>query len=151
MDREISPTYSFPLVWVERLLLWRWRYVGLGLALLPCLALVYVRNPAEPGLYPPCVFYALTGLHCPGCGTLRCLHQLLHGNLITAVGYNPLTLLVLPVMGYAFLAALLDTVWGKRLPTVFLKPALIWGLLVVVITFWGLRNLPVYPFTILAP
>ena len=129
----------------------RWRFVFLGLALLPCLALVYARNPEEPGYYPPCLFYALTGLYCPGCGTLRGLHQLLHGNLIGAFGYNPFTMLALPIIGYAFLSALADDIWGKRLPTVFVHHALIWGLLVAVVSFWALRNVPVYPLTVLAP
>ena len=131
--------------------LWQWRFVLLGLAVLPCLAMVYARNPEEQGIYPPCIFYALTGLHCPGCGTLRAVHQLLHGNLIAAFGYNPYTMLALPVIGYAFLSALLLSAYGKRLPAVFIHPALIWGLLTAIIAFWVLRNVPVYPFTVLAP
>ena len=131
--------------------LWQWRFVLLGLAALPCLAMVYARNPEEQGIYPPCIFYALTGLHCPGCGTLRGVHQLLHGNLIAAFGYNPYTMLALPVIGYAFLSALLLSAYGKRLPAVFIHPALIWGLLTAIIAFWVLRNVPVYPFTVLAP
>ena len=136
---------------IQVLPFWRWRFVLLGLAALPCLALVYARNPAEPGFYPPCIFYALTGLHCPGCGTLRAVHQLLHGNLIAAFGYNPYTMLALPIIGYAFLSALLLSTYGKRLPTVFFHPALIWGLLVAVLSFWVLRNVPIHPFTVLAP
>ena len=131
--------------------IWRWRYVVLALAALPCLALVYARNPEEPGFFPPCLFYTLTGLYCPGCGILRGLHQLLHGNLVGALGYNPLAMLALPVVGYAFLWALLSTTWGKRLPTAYVHPALIWSLLVSVVAFWVLRNLPIYPFTVLAP
>ena len=136
------------LAWLP---LWRFRFVLLGLAALPCLALVYARNPEEPGLYPPCLFYSLTGLHCPGCGTLRGLHQLLHGNLLAAIGYNPYSMLALPLIGYAFLSALLATTWDRRLPTVFVHPALIWGLLAAVLAFWALRNVPVFPFTVLAP
>ena len=97
------------------------------------------------------MFYTLTGLYCPGCGTLRGLHQLLHGNLIAAFGYNPFSMLMLPIIGYAFLSALLAAPWIKRLPAVFTHPAFIRGLLVAVLTFWVLRNLPVFPFTVLAP
>ena len=130
---------------------WRWRFVFLGLAILPCLALVYARNPEEPGFYPPCLFYSLTGLYCPGCGTLRGLHQLMHGNLVGAFGYNPYTMLALPIVGFAFLSALVAATWGKRLPSIFVHPALIWALLAAVLTFWVLRNVPVYPFSALAP
>ena len=135
----------------QALPLWRWRYLFLGLAALPCLALVYARNPEEQGFYPICVFYGLTGRHCPGCGTLRGLHQLLHGNLIAAFGYNPYSMLALPIIGYAFLSALMLTAYGRRLPAPFIHPALIWVLLAAVLAFWVLRNVPVYPFTVLAP
>ena len=131
--------------------IWRWRFVLLGLAALSCLALVYARNPEEPGFFPPCPFYSLTGLHCPGCGTLRGLHQLLHGNLLAAFGYNPYSMLALPIIAYAFLNAALSTAWGKRLPAPFVHPMLIWGLLFAVLAFWALRNVPLYPFTVLAP
>ncbi len=130
---------------------WRWRFALLGLAALPCLALVFARDPAEPGFYPPCPFYALTGLHCPGCGALRGLHQLLHGNLLAAFGYNPYAMLALPFIGYAFLSALLLAASGKGLPRVFIPPALIWSLLVSILSFWVLRNVPAYPFTLLTP
>lgn len=135
----------------ESLPIWRWRFVFLGLALLPCLALVYARNPEEPGFFPPCPFFTLTGLHCPGCGTLRGLHQLLNGNMVAALGYNPYSMIAMPFIAYAFLGAVLWSAWGKRLPTVFVHPALIWGLLAAVLAFWILRNVPVFPFTVLAP
>ena len=131
--------------------LWRWRFLLLGVAMLPCLALLYARNPEEQGLYPVCPFYFLTGLYCPGCGTLRGLHQLLNGNAIAALGYNPFSMLALPFIGYAFLSALLLTTWGRRLPSTFIHPALIWALLAAVLAFWTLRNLPFFPFTVLAP
>lgn len=143
--------FAWNLERLEELPIWRWRFVALGLAALPCLALLYVRNPEESGFYPPCFFYALTGLHCPGCGTLRGLHQLLNGNLLAALGYNPYMLLALPVIGYAYLSALLLSVSGKKLPTVSIPPTLIWGLLTAIVAFWILRNVPLYPFTVLAP
>ena len=138
------------LPWLQTPQLWRWQFVALGLAALPCLALLYLRNPEEPGFYPPCLFYTLTGLHCPGCGTLRGLHQLLNGNLLAALGYNPFMLLALPVIGYAYLSALLPSVSDKRLPTVFIPPSLIWGLLTAIVVFWILRNVSVYLLTVLA-
>ena len=39
---------------------------------------------------PPCPLRALTGLYCPGCGSTRTLHALLHGDLATAMAMNPL-------------------------------------------------------------
>ena len=40
-------------------------------------------------MYAPCLFYALTDLYCPGCGTLRGLHELLHGRIGIAHGPKP--------------------------------------------------------------
>ena len=56
------------------------------------LVLVYAVDPRTPGNYPPCLFLFVTGCYCPGCGTLRTLHSLLHGDPHTAIGYNLLTI-----------------------------------------------------------
>ena len=129
----------------------RWKFVGLALAATPCVVLLLVRNPEDSGLFPPCPFLALTGYHCPGCGTLRALHQLLNGHLFTAIDYNPLTVFFLPFLAYAFLAAVVGGIGGSKFPTVFIPAGWIWTLLVAVIAFGVLRNLPVSPFSLLAP
>ena len=129
----------------------RWKLLLLALAALPCLAYLFARDPAEPGVFPACPWLTLTGYHCPGCGTLRALHQLLNGHVLTAFGLNPLTLLALPLVGYALLSTLVMAVSDRRLPSVFIPANWIWGLLVAVLLFWVLRNVPVYPFTWLAP
>ncbi len=129
----------------------RWKLVALALALSPCFVILITRDPAEPGVFPPCPFLTLTGLHCPGCGTLRALHQLGNGHLFTAFGLNPFTILALPFIGYAFLSAMVLAVSGRRLPAIFIPAGWIWALLAAVISFWVLRNIPVYPFVLLAP
>ena len=47
--------------------------------------LVYLVDPAGSRAFPPCPSPWLTGFHCPGCGTLRSLHRLLHGDLAGAL------------------------------------------------------------------
>jgi hypothetical protein len=79
------------------------------------------------------------------------LHQLFNGNLVAALGLNPLMVLALPFIGYALLSEVAVAFAGRRLPTVFLPAAWIWLLLVVVIAYWVSRNIPVYPLTLLAP
>ncbi|HEV2113081.1 MAG TPA: DUF2752 domain-containing protein, partial [Terriglobales bacterium] len=88
---------------------------------------------------------------CPGCGSLRALHQLLHGNLAGALSYNPLMVLSLPFVVY-WVASQAVLLWrGEALPRRFIPARWIWALLVVVLSFWVLRNVPVYPFSLLAP
>lgn len=59
---------------------------------------VALVDPDHPGHYPLCPFKAITGWDCPGCGGLRAVHDLAHGNLAAAVDQNALVvLLVLPI------------------------------------------------------
>ena len=112
---------------------------------------LYVFNPAGSGIYPICPFHALTGLHCPGCGTGRAMHQLLHGNLWAAMRLNPLAVLLLPPVAYGSVSIALKAVGRKPLPSVFIPAFWIWTLLAVILLFWVLRNIPYYPFSLLAP
>lgn len=47
----------------------------------------YLIEP-NSGLYPRCMFHQLTGLYCPGCGSQRAIHAMLHGNWSQAWSYN---------------------------------------------------------------
>jgi hypothetical protein len=116
-------------------------YIAIGAVAV--LALVFVFDPVRAGFYPPCLFHKLTGLHCPGCGSTRALHQLLHGNVSAALHLNPLAVLLLPVLGAGW--------WLHRKRRQILSPAWIWCLVIVVVTYGVARNLPVPPFNRLAP
>ena len=115
------------------------------------LSLVYLLDPETSGLYPPCPFLALTGFYCPGCGTLRALHQLTRGYPLAALDLNPLMMLLLPFIAYFLVSRTLLAVTGRPLRTFFVGPALIWTLLGVILLYWLFRNVPAYPFTLLAP
>jgi len=112
---------------------------------------LYTFNPASSTLYVPCPFHALTGLYCPGCGSLRSLHHLLHGNLTIAFWLNPLMVVSLPFLGCSFLSYILGGIRGRPLPNIFVPASYIWVYLGVVLLFWGLRNISAYPFSLLAP
>jgi len=101
-----------------------------------------VFNPATAWFFPPCPFRALTGYLCPGCGTLRALHQLLNGHVAAAFRLNPLMMMLLPCVGYAGASDALEAVFGRGLPRVFIRPAYIWLLLAIIILFWIVRNTP---------
>lgn len=112
---------------------------------------LYTFNPAGSAFYPPCPFHALTGLYCPGCGSLRALHHLLHGHVATAFGFNPLMVASLPFLGYSFLSYCMVEIRGKSLPTVFVPAIFVWMYLGVVLLFWVMRNISIYPFSLLTP
>ncbi|MFZ1935461.1 MAG: DUF2752 domain-containing protein [Thermoguttaceae bacterium] len=134
-----------------------WRRLRWGAVIAAALAVcaggvyLYIFDPARSGIYPLCPFHALTGLHCPGCGTGRALHQLLHGNVLAALQLNPLAVVLLPPVAYGMLSLALQFVGLKRLPSKFIPAFWIWTLLAVILLYWVLRNVPCYPFTLLAP
>lgn len=102
--------------------------------------ILFAFNPLRAGWFPPCPFHFLTGLYCPGCGSLRALHLLLHGQIAGAFRMNPLLLLSLPVIAAAYL---------RRLWTY--QTWLPWAIVVVVVLYGVARNIPAWPFLLLAP
>ena len=117
------------------------------------LSVLVFFNPAESPYFPPCPFFKITSLYCPGCGSLRAVHYLLHGRLLTAFDLNPLMVLFLPFIGYIFLSRFLVFITGRQLLSLeFLySPILIWAILALILAYWILRNIPVQPFIFLAP
>lgn len=108
-------------------------------------------DPASSVLFPPCPLHWLTGLYCPGCGSLRAIHQLLRGNLAGAFAFNPFAVLALPFLAYGGLSYAVLRMRGRRLPHVFLPSGWIWTLGVAIVVFGIARNIPMYPFSLLAP
>ena len=117
-------------------------------------AVLYTFNPVGSGFYPPCPFRAATGLHCPGCGSTRGLHALLHGRVWAAFRFNPLMVAALPFLLAAFVRHTRRVFGWERpdaRPRRILPAAWIWALFVLVMAYWVLRNLPFRPFNWLAP
>jgi hypothetical protein len=128
----------------------RRRRVILGLAAagaLGCLALLFWFDPARSWFYPRCLFHTVTGLYCPGCGSLRALHALVHGHPWRAFRLNPL--LFVAALAGACLA--LRRSPPSRRWRVLAHPAAAWGIPLVIGCYWLARNLPYGPFALLAP
>ncbi|HWJ84074.1 MAG TPA: DUF2752 domain-containing protein [Cellulomonas sp.] len=98
-------------------------------------------DPNAPGHYPTCPFLFLTGLYCPGCGSLRALHDLTHLDVAGAWGMNPLLVLVVPVL-LAFWVSWSVRSW-RGAPRRRVIPALWINLFLgLVLAFWVARNIP---------
>ena len=127
------------------------RWSGVVLLFLAGAGVLYAFDPAESGSFPKCPFLSLTGCFCPGCGTLRALHQLLHGKVMMALSYNILTVALLPYLAYSFGIGALKG-FGVPVPRpISIDYRLVWALLGVIVLFWVLRNLPLQQLSILAP
>ena len=129
-------------------LVWTACVTTVAVAGLTCL---FAWNPAKSAFYPPCPFHALTGLHCPGCGALRAMHALAHGRPIEALGLNALSTLVAPLLVCYAACSAVAAVRRRRPPRPVFPAGTIWAFLALVLLFAILRNLPVYPLSLLAP
>ncbi len=107
---------------------------------------LFMLEPGKSVFLPACLFRTLTGFQCPGCGTTRALHQLLHGNVWGAFQLNPLMLLSIPFLLYAVLRYTSSVMRGRPITRNLLASKYIWAVFGVVIFFWVFRNTPFYPF-----
>ncbi len=115
-------------------------------------ALLFQMGPNGLAVGPLCLFQRWTGLHCAGCGMTRATFAMMHGDPVSAFRYNPLGMILFPI---AMVGALIEAIgWacGRPLPWRMKVGArgavcLLW----LVVSFWILRNLPWWPFTLLAP
>ncbi|ACY98421.1 MULTISPECIES: DUF2752 domain-containing protein [Thermomonospora] len=104
--------------------------------------LVATVDPHESGHYPPCPLLAATGLYCPGCGALRMIHSLAHGDLAAAFGRNPLLFVLLPFLGYLWVRWAVLSARGRPMASLLLRPGVAYVLVGVVVVYWVVRNLP---------
>ncbi|MFD0428801.1 DUF2752 domain-containing protein [Streptomyces zhihengii] len=79
-------------------------------------AFAYVGSvdPNEPGHYPVCPLYGVTGVLCPGCGGLRSAHAFVHGDLATALGANAVAVAGYLVFAVVWVIWLVHAVRGGR-------------------------------------
>lgn len=126
-----------------------WPTLLLGVAAATIALVLWRIDPNIGHVLPPCPFHALTDLYCPGCGSTRALHALLHGDVVQAMAMNPLLVLALPVLAAMALNAAgwmpqgSEPIWrllARPKPWLWLLPG-----------YMLLRNLPWAPFAWLAP
>lgn len=106
----------------------RYARIGMAMAAIAAIAIgitvLYLYNPQEHSFYPRCPFFVWTGLKCPGCGTARAMHQLVHGNVLEAIRFNGMLVAVIPVLvAIAFSDKCRKSVWLGR---AVLAATLVW-------------------------
>lgn len=106
------------------------------------LAALYIFNPAQFSIFPRCVFHQITGLNCPGCGGQRAIHHLLHGDVTAALHLNALLVVLLPLGLWTLVRWALKSFTGRTFPTPFVHVRWIWMLVIAVIAFGVIRNVP---------
>jgi len=121
------------------------------LAFLGMLALYVFYNPTDTNVFPKCPFYMVAGIYCPGCGSQRAAHQILNGNIIEGIRHNYMIALLAIVLLYQGFLYVMNEHLGKNMINLLHKSKVTNSILVLVVLFWILRNINVFPFTELAP
>ncbi len=118
---------------------------GLGLATLA----LHLRDPHVGGSWGVCPSAAM-GFWCPGCGGLRAVNDLTHGEVVSAASSNLLLVVLMPFAVLALVVWALDRWQGRtrRLPRRLVVVGG-WALLGAAGLFMLLRNTPAAPW--LAP
>lgn len=120
------------------------KFLSLILLFLLCGGIIfyYNFNPLSESFLIKCPFKVMTGLDCPGCGSQRAVHEILHGNFRSAVAFNPLFVIALP---YAFMGILFEYFSLKykfpKVRKILFGQTAIYIVAAVIILFFILRNL----------
>ena len=114
---------------------------------------LFFNKPGKSKFLPPCLFNSITNLYCPGCGTTRMFYCLLHLDIYLAFRCNMLAMICLPIIIYSFISFSLSVYSNGKinLPTITYSKKLSIILVISVIVFMVLRNIPFEPFSWLAP
>lgn len=123
--------------------------IGAGVIVGGSLAVGYF-NPVNAGFFPQCPFHALTGMNCPGCGLTRGFHALFQGDILGALHFNAMLPIYAFVIGYAMISFFLIATRGRGLSWKIFPPSALYAFLVITLIFSVGRNLPFYPFNLLA-
>lgn len=111
--------------------------VGAGL-----FTLLRFRDPHGSGTYGYCPSLLLTGHPCPGCGGLRAVNNLMHGDVAAAVSSNVLAVALVAVLAVAWLAWVASRWRGRSGPMIVMSER--WGYVAIatLVVFGVVRNLP---------
>lgn len=99
-------------------------------------------DPSSNVFAPKCLSYTILGFRCPGCGTQRAVFNILNGNIINGLSFNPLMILSVP-----YFSLLLIMQFSKvkqkfaKLYSVLYGFNSVWILIGVLIIYTLLRNI----------
>ena len=90
-------------------------------------------------MMPPCRLYYFFKLMCPGCGGTRSVEALLRGDILTSFRLNPLVIFGV-LLGVAFYAELIFSIFNKRIKIVPRSMAFLWAMIGLFSVFFVARH-----------
>jgi hypothetical protein len=112
-----------------------------------CVA-IWLGDPTTPGgLLPLCPTKALLGIDCPGCGGMRMVYSLLHGDIAAALHYNAVSFVAVLLFAWSLVAWTVGRLRGRAMNTWLHRRWTSLAFSVVFVAWFVVRNLPFPPFT----
>lgn len=111
------------------------------LVLATLLVIYYVFDPSGYVWFPKCMFFMLTGLECPACGSQRAVNALLHGSILEALRFNPFIIISLPYGFGLILILIFKSDFMTKLRSILLHRYVVMSYVVLYMFWWILRNL----------
>lgn len=113
-----------------------------GAAGLTAATLLHLRDPHTGGSYGFCPFLELTGRPCPGCGGLRAINDLTHGDVMGALSSNVLAVVLVAALAVAWFSWVARSARGIGGRMVVPSDRVLVLVLVVTVVFGVVRNTP---------
>ncbi|WP_169743473.1 DUF2752 domain-containing protein [Kaistella solincola] len=101
----------------------------------------YFFAPSENSFYPSCIFKNITGLSCPGCGSQRAFHELLHLKFKVAFTSNPLFVLAIPYGLALLISAKIENENARKIFKILTGKRAFFLISTVIIAYFIWRNL----------
>lgn len=107
------------------------KLTGIFVAALVLGAVYALFDPSESVWFPKCPVHVITGFDCPGCGSQRAIHALLHADLAGAFRANAFLFLFIPLLLMMGIAEFNRKRW-PRFYRLMMHPAMIYGILLII-------------------
>ena len=101
----------------------------------------YFFAPSEDSFYPSCAFKNISGLSCPGCGSQRAFHELLHFNFKAAFTFNPLFVLGIPYGLAVLISSKIESANAREVLKILTGKRAFFLISTVIIAYFVWRNL----------
>lgn len=116
--------------------------IASAIALITAIAAVYyVIDPAQHQWMPKCPSKLITGYDCPGCGSQRALHALLHGNMAQAWHYNRFLFIAVPYIALVAWSSREKLPHAAAVRRITHSPIAITSFITLFFLWWIIRNL----------
>lgn len=110
---------------------------AIALAAVAAVAVYYYFVDPESTPSPRCMFRLLTDYDCPGCGSQRALHALMHGRVAEAWSHNAAMFFAVPLAAAYAVAGRLPAGAARLLRS----PAFIFAIAAAIAAWWIGRNI----------